>query len=350
MRQVIKTVLLTLLAVSFFPVWANAEQVTPRIEANVGQLDQKKASFSIGQSHLWILRCVLPETEAARDYTIHQTLPPSLSFEPESVRAEFLPEEGAGIFLSMGEDFTVTAGSVFVENGTSDRFSLSLTEAGSRKLRSGGELRIFYEAALRETAPIGTQILSSAQLMRGGETYHSQWVSVYTGGFRILLTDLENRPQPGGRFMVARPAGEADLADASVTKEHLDIGGTPVAVVYESFYDHLGRRTSVLETGERGEAGAMGLAFGTYYLVRIDIPAVPVKVMVEEGSHLTASDGWKDSRGRQIDNTVRIRSGSVFLPQTGGPGTGGYTAVGTMVILCACILLWYNRKGALYKQ
>ena len=75
------------------------------------------------------------------------------------------------------------------------------------------------------------------------------------------------------------------------------------------------------------------------------MPSKPIPVQINEVSHLTSEDGWTDGQGTVTDNTIHVVGAQLLLPNTGGPGTIAYTLSGVLVILCACMLLWYNRRG-----
>lgn len=341
-----------------------AEEIdTIQLQMNVLGLEKHSASVPLGQEHSWYIRCFFPEdTQTEGQYTVIQTLSPGLACQTDSVEVYWLPINGESVPFAMEEMYILTAGSVFVEGGTADRISISLTETGRTFLSGGGELRITYQAKLKETAPIGTQLIGTAQLNyldpEGNRTVClSDKAAVSTGGLRMRLSDPAGSPLSGGEFMLAREASSEELADASLTIELLDTGEENLAVVYMPFCpseDLTEDRSYTVKTNREGDAVCFGLAYGEYYLVQIQaaegtgLPAAPVKVTVNEVSHLTAEDGWKDIAGNIVDHTVFIVNGALVMPQTGGPGAYGYTVAGTMVILSACLLLWFNRKRRIY--
>lgn len=343
------------------PVCAAASESSFQID--VGKLGCKTASFSVGDRHRWYIRSTLPDDwEEIGEFMVLQTLSPALTLEPESVSVSLAQKNGERVLLRMGEHYQLTAGSVFVEGGTADRICMDLTREGMDFLAAyqvgASELLLSYAAKINSGASMGTQILGTAQRNQTDgngdrENILSDKAAVATGGFHIQLRDSEGRALAQERFMLAREASPEEIADNALTKELLDIGEETIAVVYEKFYvsETLdGEKTDRTVTDREGRAVCCGLAYGNYYLVQTEsqreniLPSKPVKVTVDEASHLTASDGWTDSTGMAVDHTVRVTASLLVMPQTGGPGTGMYTAAGTSVIFCACILLWNNRK------
>ena len=76
-------------------------------------------------------------------------------------------------------------------------------------------------------------------------------------------------------------------------------------------------------TGEDGTIAFTGLAYGAYALVQTKAPegynvlSRPVPVTVNETSHLTAEDGWRDAGGQIADSTVQLINTEAIPPKTG---------------------------------
>ena len=349
--------LYVLLALCPLPVSA-AEADTPDIQVYIQEPGTRNASVSISESHKWILCCGIPEQTKWQSVTVIQTLSPDLTYVPDSLDV-VLHRNGEKIPLDMKQHYTFTGGSVFTETGAADRICVTLTEEGYLLLNADAELRISYRAELRDTAPMGTQILGTAQLNctdREGNrfVFLSDKATASTGGITIQMTNCVGDAVPGAKFMIAREAAEDELQENKTVVELLDTGEEVISVVYVSFLDAAGNLRYVLETNREGFGQCRGLKYGTYYLVQTEhpegmgLPVNPVKITVNEVSHLTSNDGWKDTNGILADHTVSIHSREVVMPQTGGPGTCIYTVSGTIVIISACMLLWLNRKRSLY--
>ena len=332
-------------------------------QIDVGNLGNKTSTFPVGERHRWYIRSSLPDDwEKICGFTVLQTMSPALTLETGSINVSLIQKNGERILLRMEEHYQLTAGSVFVEEGTADRICIDLTPEGMLFLEEyqtdGSELVISYAAKINSGASMGTQILGIAQRnqtdMNGDRRIDlSDKAVAATGGFHILLKDLDGNPLEGECFMLAREATPEEISEENVTKELLETENQTIAVVYERFHTSealTGGKSDRAVTDETGAAVCYGLAYGTYYLVQTEssrdglLPSKPVKVIVDEASHLTAADGWKDSTGGTVDNTVYVTATLLVMPQTGGPGTALYTTGGTAVIFCAWILLWNNSK------
>lgn len=351
-------ILVTLFVTLSMPASA-LEAARPNIQMNVLEIGQGSGSVAMDAIHPWFIRCFLPEE--CYQYTILQTLSPSLSYQDGSLKVILIQEDNTAIPFDMEVHYTITSGTVFTEQGNCDRISITLTEAGVSLLQKNAELRITYQAVLREYAPVGQQILGTAQLYYMDSdgsrvSCTSERASLRTGGFPIQLTDSSGNPVSGSAFMLARTATNEELSDPNQTIELLDNGTETIAVIYVPFStkaDLSGETTYTAVTDAEGKTGCYGLAHGAYYLVQTNsannrlLPALPIPVTVNEVSHLTLEDGWISGSGEPADKTIRITNRSLAMPMTGGPGTKLYTLSGMLVILSACMLLWYNRKRPL---
>ena len=365
MEHVCKRILLLcmLLKMLVQPLSAQAAAAENHFQVDVGQIGQKTGTFDVDQRHNWYIRIGISEAMSGlASFGILQTLSPSITPEAGSVSVMLVPDTGERILLEMGKQYDLTAGGVFVENGVAERIGISLTQEGISLVSKYGsepaELVVCYAARINTKAPMGTQILGSAQLRVTDKEGNRQFflsdkAVAVCGGFHIALQDSSGDPLTGGRFMLAREAEERELSDPTVLKELLDTGDTTIPVVYKRFYTSeamTGEKSDTAVTDANGQTMCYGLAYGTYYLVQTEsgrdglLPSKPMKVKINEVSHLTYADGWQDGKGNPADNTIMITNSLPAMPQTGGPGTIPYTASGTAVILCACLLLWYNRK------
>ncbi len=356
--KVIHVLILACLLLRNIPLNAFAEDVEFYME--VGEVGRKSETCSVGQQHHWFMRIKL--TSDWSGITILQTLSPVLTLDASTVNMKILRENNEQILMRMGDHFQLTAGSVFVEGGVSDRVCITLTAEGmeflSEYMTQDSQLLVSYAASINTNASMGTQILGTAQLTLtdpDGKRYIflSDKAAAATGGFHFRLTNQEGKPVRNREFMLARKAEEGEIDDPEIVKEVLDTGSETIAVVFERFYTSEamdGKSCDTVFTNKNGEALCYGLAYGTYYLVQTEkgqettLPLNPIEIKINESSHITSEDGWTDSQGKNADNTVTIVQNEVRMPNTGGPGTAPFTVSGTMVILCACLLLWYNRK------
>ena len=116
-----------------------------------------------------------------------------------------------------------------------------------------------------------------------------------------------------------------------------------------------------LTSGADGKIDLGKLACGTYYLVETSAPegyiklADPVTILVESnGVTYNQSDQSQSSSGEgatfdKATKTYTLRvtnNAGAELPAAGGPGTWGFTVLGSVLILGAGALLWSRRKLA----
>lgn len=285
---------------------------TPEIQPTV-QLDvegQESASFDAGQPHTWTARSSVPAGIAtAQRYTLTDYLDRRLEYEPGSLRAFAAGWDGAETELREGDHYTLTV--------TDQSMSFSLTPAGmayAGAKGADGEILLRFQTAIRETAEpgvpianrIGLSYLNSAGISWEAESGPAE---VHTGGIRLRLTNEAGQPLAGASFRIDR-------------------GDTPAAEGV---------------TGEDGTIAFTGLAYGAYALVQTKAPegynvlSRPVPVTVNETSHLTAEDGWRDAGGQIADSTVQLINTEAIPPKTGDAVhvvfvIGGSTLIG---LVCA---------------
>lgn len=174
-----------------------------------------------------------------------------------------------------------------------------------------------------------------------------------TGGIHILNTNAGGTPLQGAVFRIAREATQQELADSECKTETLTVGDRELNVVYESFYSDKGMQGRLLwevETDSAGEASVYGLSHGTHYLVETEAPegynliSVPIKVSVNQYSHLTPEDGIRDDAGKTIDNTIHIVNVRYQVPETGSSLMFPLVMAGVAVISSSLALLLLTRR------
>lgn len=336
------------------------------VNMNITEIGKISESFGVGENHIWIIRADIPSDIAdAIHYKIVQTIDPRLDYVPFSPTVKLQLPSGEEVPLKGKSHYILTEQSVDSDGMPEKQITVSLTAEGKSYLGSlleregsGGELRIRYHAAINTHAEMGTQILGQAQLEYTDAAgvaccVSSEIAAVYTGGINIRKIDRESLPLAGTKYMIARAATEQECSDWSVIKEYLDMAGRTVPVIYEAFYpssDMQGEKVYETNTDDSGMAQFYGLPYGTYYLIEMasgsDHAGVsePLAIEINEVSHLTKVDGWKNSRNITVDNTVTIVSTNHFLPETGGSGIAIITAAGTAIVFSAAILLIMNYR------
>lgn len=342
-------------------------QTALTVDVDIGQPGRNSDSFAVGEVHTEIIRCSVPEAlSGARRYTITNTLDHRLTYQMGSVRVTLYGAAGEELAMEPGIHYTLTEGKTSEGDRRVDRFIVSLTSEGrlfvenKTKGAENPEIRVQFRAAINENAAMGETIPAQAHLdftdAAGMEhAADSDKPEVHTGGIHILKTDAGGRKLSGAVFRIARLATGEEAADDTVRKEQLVLEEEELTVVFVDFYgskDLSGERGSQVTTDEQGEAVIYGLAYGTYYLVEARAPegfnqlTQPIAVIIDGASHMTEKDGWKDSQGNAVDNTVHIVNTRFVLPQSGGTGSRIYIITGLALAGAAGFLLLSNRKKA----
>lgn len=173
------------------------------------------------------------------------------------------------------------------------------------------------------------------------------------GGLTILKTGVTGEPLEGAVFQIFRNVRDGELADSSIKKKMLKIGGENRIMTMETFWDSremTGRRCAEAVTDEGGVAELYGLPYGTYYLVETHAPegcnriTDPIRVTVHKYSHLTEKDNVRDDQGVIIDNTLHIINLRYVLPDTGNLEMVPVTAAGAGLVFSAASLILLNRR------
>lgn len=337
----------------------NVTEPGPMIRLDVAKLDNNSGTFDVGEAHTWIIRGSIPSgLGTAREYAITDVLDECLTYEKGSPIVRLYTSAGAELTLKEKDHYTRSEGTVGADDGSSDIFSISLTPAGMAYAAANQgigeqtpEVRIYFRAAINSSADLGKQISNQIHLdytNSAGIGYDadSDTPEVHTGGIRIQKTNSDGTENLSGIFRIARAATEEEISGGE--SEILAANGEDREVIFVDFFpseDMSGERVSRVSTDEAGRAVFYGLAYGTYYIVETGgYNPEPTTVEINEASHLTAEDGWKDENGRMVDNTVQVIGTKFILPDTGGMGIVLLAVTGLGIIGCACLLLIINRK------
>lgn len=364
-RRYLLATLLTLLmtaGLGVLPV-SGAELQNPEDKINIAvDVDVEKtgcnsASYHIGQSHKWLIRCTVPADIAdAGAYQITDTMDHRLTPEAESLTVALLPGGDRCITLEQDDHYRVTEMLYSAEEPEIRKLVITLTREGMAFIGkhsgfSESRLEIAFCASINSQSGVGESLSNMAQV-RYVSPSGTQYISesdrpeVHTGGIVVRKTDSAGNPLAGACFRIAR-AAEADggVSQMLILEEEI------ISVVYQRFFDSRKmRKSSVAEvvTNEEGIAVLYGLAYGTYYIVETKAPegynllTQPIAVIIDETSHLTEEDGWKDSDGNVVDHTVQVVNTKFVLPDSGGWGTELYTITGLWIMFSAVVLLMMN--------
>ncbi len=358
--------LLALISACILPMPAEAQERVPDIQKDVMAVGNNSGSFDVGQIHTWLIRCEIPlGIGDAQALEIVDNLNYRLNYAVNSTAVKLWTKDGKELHLENGNHYILFEETCMEKGQVVDSVTVSLTPEGmsfaAENLGEGiyhPELRVFLNAEINTKTTMGSTIPNDAHLYyrnSAGIEYamDSDIPEVHTGGIHIRNSDGKGTALSGAVFMIAREATQAEMETESLMKEVLEINGKNMAVVYRTFYNTesmSGEKVDTVVTDERGEATIYGLSYGTYYLVEIeasagyDILSEPVKVQINETSHLTALDGWHDMDGKIVDNTLEIVHNKFLMPYTGGSGTAAFSAYGATLLSCAGFLLVVNKR------
>ena len=318
----------------------NTVEVGPEIRKDVTQIDQDEDTFDVNENHTWIIRGDIPAGMAnAVKYVISDSLDYRLTLKNHFEVKVGLKNDRAGeesVTLIPGTDYSInTTKAVDGENREIDTFTVSLTEAGmaavaqAAPVKADYEIRVYFDAVIDSDALLGVEIPNQAQLQYINETgivydARSDVPKVYTGGTGILKLDSASEaPLKDASFKIARDATPAEIADGLSVA--LTVEEEERQVVFVTFYADEALTNPVQEftTGEDGKILMWGLAYGSYYILETKAPSgynlltEPVVVEIDADSHLETE-------------IVKVYNTKFLLPETGGIGTGIFTAFGVI--------------------
>ena len=326
----------------------NTVEVGPEIRKDVTQIDRDEDTFDVNENHTWIIRSDIPAGIAnAVKYVISDSLDYRLTLKNHFEVKVGLKNDWAGeesVTLIPGTDYTVTTSkAVDGENHEIDAFTVSLTQSGmaavaqAAPVKTDYEIRVYFDAVIDSDAQLGVEIPNQAKLQYINETgiiydAQSDVPKVYTGGTGILKLDsASGEALKDASFKIARDATPAEISDGESVA--LTVGDEEKQVVFVTFYtdDALTNPVQEYTTGEDGKILMYGLAYGTYYILETKAPSgynlltEPVTVEIDADSH-------------QEEELVKVYNTKFLLPETGGIGTGIFTAFGVIFMGSAFVL------------
>jgi fimbrial isopeptide formation D2 family protein/LPXTG-motif cell wall-anchored protein len=341
----------------------------PGVDKDVSAPGTDSATADIGKTVQWIIKGEVPSdlfqtakdgTEVyAKKYSLTDTIDSRLNYKGNVV-VKLLDKNGTETVLPAA-DYDAATGTTATVDAAGGTLKVTLTNAGMKAIQQTldaqtatgiPEIRVYFDTAINSTAVSGTTIPNNVTIdytNSTGKVYDPSTVpedkipEVHTGGLMIdkVKKDSPTTKLDGATFKIARDATAAEIADASVTKETITVGGVSKTVVFVNFYNNAantGSQVADVTTANGGQAVINGLAYGTYYLVETKAPSgynmltTPVTVTIDANSLQTA-------------NAVQVADSQQFtLPITGGSGTLLFTLGGVVLIGTACILIFCTRR------
>lgn len=172
----------------------------------------------------------------------------------------------------------------------------------------------------------------------------------------------ENTDTTNGKIGVAEFTNEQSVADVEIVK--VDAANTNVTITGATFAlyeaDAEWNKTSEnpfntedIVSGNEGRIELKALPVGNYLLVETEaatgysLPTKPWKITVGSGGTVNVMDNEEETVGHITENEMtiyQITNTKVYsLPESGGPGTYGFTISG-VAILATALLLFINNK------
>jgi len=216
------------------------------------------------------------------------------------------------------------------------------------------QIVVKYSATLNSGAAVGTAVPNTAKVT-WDEFHKEDTVKVYTYGLEILKRDGDTTSALAGAWFVVQ-----ENTGTAATPVWVDIGAghgstgvidtsseTKIAAAYNNF--------NYWVSDTDGMINVTGLDEGSYRFIEVKAPAdynlltepVAFTITAEKDTAglLTgkiADDPAADTIGC-YDSTVDDYA-KITLPETGGIGTALFTAIGSVTMLAAGLILFINRK------
>lgn len=177
-----------------------------------------------------------------------------------------------------------------------------------------------------------------------------------TGNIEVLKNG--NIDKINGQIGIAKFTNKKTVVNINLEKVDSQTADTKLSGAKFNLYkaDANGEKTDQAirsyTSGQHGAISIENLPIGQYVLIETEAPtgymvsAKPWNIVVENDRTVTVTYNGKSVKSRQDNDTIyyQITNAKVYsLPQSGGPGTYGFTISG-VAILATALLLFINNK------
>lgn len=331
-----------------------------KIEKDVTSIGNNDSTVNVYENHTWIISTNIPEDIGnGKSFTISDTLDNRLDYVG-NVKVNVENTDGSSVITTLTADTDYTVDITDVDSLStgkpSDSFILSLTQVGMSKIAASIDtgkysdyaLRVYFDAQINANVEMAERVPNKAVLEYTNSvnfTFNaeSDIPVVYSGAANLLKVDSVNKkPLSDAVFEVYRPATDKEVAAGG--DNLIKLKGVPGQVVKVSFFDNgamHGEKVTSATSDENGNIAIYGLAFGKYYLVETQAPngynllGDPLELNITDDSHT-------------VENVVIVENiAGTVLPETGGIGTGIFTASGILLICVSVLLIFIKKRKAI---
>ena len=260
------------------------------------------------------------------------------------------------------DDPTATATAVFkLANGVnakleSDNTKLSELSRGDYKVVESLGTDVHYELQEIATDDRTNCYSAIAKNQQQKATDITFTMGTDTGNIEVLKNG--NIDKINGQIGIAKFTNKKTVVNINLEKVDSQTADTKLSGAKFNLYkaDANGEKTDQAirsyTSGQHGAISIENLPIGQYVLIETEAPtgymvsAKPWNIVVENDRTVTVTYNGKSVKSRQDNDTIyyQITNAKVYsLPQSGGPGTYGFTISG-VAILATALLLFINNK------
>lgn len=274
-------------------------------------------------------------------------------------------------------DFTVTKPTVENSNTLTIGLNNLKTFVANNNLADGAEIVVKYKATVNETALVEDKANNKVEVQYGNDsneldTSTPDEVDVYNYNIDVHKY-AENNEQghlEGAEFILS--TNQTAPTEDQIKNGYTDYEGLVKLVPTDEGDVHNAYRVAKPAGTGTYEAGAVdsftttstsdiniaGLEAGTYYLHEVNAPAsynklkkpVKIEITLEDGDYTKpvykVTINGKTTTGTQGNSTINVENKKgIELPETGGIGTIGLTALGVVVVVAGLFVFPRKKKN-----